>query len=424
MDWLESFHSVLSPSLISLIVSAGVGLIIGLEREFNTHDQPTHIGGIRTFVLVAILGNTASWVSKFTAAGVLIGLLSGFLILIIVAYHVQTQRGKIGLTTPLALVLTFLLGIANSEGLMQESLAIVVLMTTVLSLKEQLHRVINKITEEELFAFIKFIVLALLLLPLLPTEPFGPSGLLKPRDLGYIAILVLSLSFTGYLLLKYGSPQKGIILTAIIGGLFSSTLIAWVFSAKSRERPDLAQAYGSGIVLASSIMFFRVFAWVTIFAFPVAKELFLPLLLMLMVSLVPTWQVFRSHKKSGEAPPLSPGNPLDIKNAILFVLLYIGITLLMSASRQWLSQTMTYFSGAVAGIADIDAITITTSKWAVTPGGQTRQAATIILLAVMSNSIFKCLVSVFNGTAALRKPVGLGYGLVLLVGVVWLALFG
>jgi uncharacterized membrane protein (DUF4010 family) len=420
MDWLTSFSAYLNPAFISLIVSAGIGLIIGLEREFNTQDDPAHVGGIRTFVLASVLGNVADWLSKYTSATLLIAALAGFFLLICVAYYVQAQKGKMGLTTEVALLLTFLLGVAVSKGLMQESLAVVVLMTAVLSLKDELHRFIQKITEEELFAFIKFIVLALLVLPMLPTAPFGPDNLLTPRDLGYIVVLVLSISFTGYLLLKFGSPQKGILLTAIIGGLFSSTLIAWVFSSKSRERPDLSPAYGSGIVLASTIMFVRVFIWASIFAFPVAMELILPLSLMLLVSLAPTWQVIRDRKIEGNTTPLIPGNPLDIKNAIFFVFLYIGITLLMSASRQWLTPAMTYLSGAVAGIADIDAISISTAKWASSAEGQTREAAIIILLAVMSNSVFKWLVSVFRGHKAVRKSVGLGFGLVLLVGLGWM----
>lgn len=420
MDWLQSLNTLLTPAFTSLLVSAGIGLIIGLEREFNTHDDPAHVGGIRTFVLVAILGNVADWISTHTSSEILVTALAGFILLVIVAYYVQTQKGKFGLTTEVALLLTFLLGVANSKGLTQESLTIVVLVTTVLSLKEQLHGFIKQITEEELFAFIKFIVLALLILPVLPTNGFGPENALTARDLGYIVVLVLSISFLGYLLLKFGSPQKGILLTAIIGGLFSSTMIAWVFSSKSRERADLSPAFGSGIVLASSIMFVRVFIWASIFAFPVARELFLPLLLMLLVSLIPTWQVLRQHKPEKNVTPLTPGNPLDIKNAIFFVFLYIGITFLMSTARQWLSPAMTYISGAVAGIADIDAISISTAKWAATPSGQSREAAIIILIAVMSNSLFKWLVSVFRGHPALRKPVGTGFGLVLLVGLGWL----
>ena len=421
MDWLIS---ILTPSFFSLLVSAGIGLIIGLEREFNTQDDPSHIGGIRTFILAAILGNVVDWIARQTDAAVLVALVAGFILLVVVAYYAQTLRGKIGLTTEIALLLTFSLGILNSRGLMQESLAVVVLMTTVLSLKEKLHGMVKQITEDELFAFIKFIVLALLILPMLPTAPFGPENLLTPRDLGYIVVLVLSLSFSGYLLLKFGSPQKGILLTAIIGGLFSSTMIAWVYAARSREHKELSQVYGSGIVLSSAIMLVRVFIWTFIFAFSVAKLLFLPLLLMLLVSLAPAWQVLRQDKKVKNETPLNPGNPLDIKNAIIFVLMYSGITLLMSASRSWLSPAMTYLSGAIAGVADSDAITISTAKWASSPSGEPREAAIIILLAVMSNSFFKGMISLIRGDSELRKSVGLGFGLVLLVGICWLVYWG
>ncbi len=420
MDWLESLNTILTPFFIGLLVSAGVGLIIGLEREFNTHDEPGHLGGIRTFILVAILGYCAGWVGNLNYPEVLIAVLAGFFLLVSVAYYTQSVKGSTGLTTEVALMMTLVLGIVISAGYRRESLAIVVLMTLVLSLKEKLHGFIRRITEEELFAFIKFIVLALLILPMLPDESFGPENLLNLRDMGWIAVLVLSISFLGYLLLKFGSPQKGIMATAFIGGLFSSTLIAWVFSARSRERKDLAPAFGSGIVLASSIMFVRVFLLTSVFAYQVALMLLAPLFFMLIASLLPTWRVLKSRQTESDTAQIDPGNPLDVKNAILFILLYIGVTFLMFGSRQWLGTTLTYLSGAVAGIADIDAITITTAKWASVSPDSNRQAAIIILLAVMSNSVFKLLVSVFNGSTEIRRPVLTGFGLVLSVGTVFL----
>lgn len=420
MDWLDSLNTVLTPFFIGLLVAAGVGLIIGLEREFNTHDKPGHLGGIRTFALVAVLGYVTAWVAAQNYMSVLICVLAGFFLLVAVAYHKQAMEGNMGLTTEVALLVTLVLGVAIAAGYMREALAVVVLTTLILSLKEQLHGIIRRITQEELFAFIKFIVLALLILPLLPDEPFGPAGLLNLRDMGWIVVLVLSISFAGYLMLKFGSPHKGIMLTAVLGGLFSSTLIAWVFSARSRERKDVAPAFGAGIVLASTIMFVRVFMLTTVFYYPVAWMLFPALLLMLLVSLLPSWNLLRNRSMESETPQLEPGNPLDIKNAVFFVLLYIGVTLLMFGSRQWLGTTLTYLSGALAGIADMDAITISTSKWAAATPDSNRQAAIIILLAVMSNSVFKLLVSVFNGAAELRRPVLLGFGLVLLVGVVFL----
>ncbi len=416
MGWFDSLNTVLTPFFIGLLVSAGVGLIIGLEREFNTHDEPAHIGGIRTFTLVALLGYCAAWIGKMSDISVLVAVIAGFMLLVGLAYYTQVQAGKTGLTTELALMLTFMLGVFNASGLQRESVSIVVLMALILSLKEQLHGFIRQITEEELFAFIKFIVLALLILPMLPDQSFGPQNLLNLRDMGWIVVLVLSLSFAGYLLLKFGSPNKGILLTAVIGGLFSSTMIAWVFSAKSRENKELAPVFGSGIVLASSIMFIRVIILCLIFAPQVAMSLLFPLLLMLIVSLAPAWQILKKHKRSSDGPQLSPGNPLDIKNAVFFVLLYIAVTLFMHASRQWLGTTMTYLSGALAGIADIDSITIATAKWASATPDSNQQAKVIVLLAVMSNSVFKLLVSLFTGAPELRKPVLLGFGLVLLVG--------
>jgi uncharacterized membrane protein (DUF4010 family) len=416
MNLFESLNVLLSPFLTGLLTATGIGLVIGLEREFNTHDKPTHIGGIRTFILASVLGYCAGWIGRLGYPEVLVAALAGFFALIVVAYYAQARKGNVGLTSETALLMTLLLGIVVAAEHVREALAIVVLMTLVLSLKAQLHGFVRRWTQDELFAFVKFIVMALLILPTLPDQAFGPENLLNLRDLGWIVVLVLSISFAGYLLLKFGSPHKGILWTAVIGGLFSSTLVAWIFSARSRERPDLSQAFGSGIVLASSIMFVRVFMLTSLFAFPVALRLALPLSLMLIVSLLPVRKVLQTKATESDAPQLMPGNPLDIKNALYFVVLYIAITYLMFSARSWLDPAMVYLSGAAAGIADIDAITISTAKWASGAPEQHRQAAVIVLLAVLSNSLFKLAVSLFNGSSELRRPVALGFGLVLLAG--------
>lgn len=425
MNLSELFQALFPPFFSGLLVATGVGLIIGLEREFDTHEQPGHIGGIRTFILVSLAGYAAGFLALNTDAGIWVAALGGFMVLTAIAYFLQAQKGKSGLTTPLALVLTFMLGLLIANGYVREPLAVVVVITTVLSLKTQLHGFIRQVTREEWLDFVKFIVLALLVLPMLPDQSFGPEQMMNFRDLGWIAVLVLSISFTGYLLLKFTSANVGVLSTAIIGGLFSSTLIAWVFSAKSRDRPDLGGALGAGIVLASSIMFVRVWVWTFLFAHAVAVRMTAPLLIMLVLSLLPTWLVLRNRRPAGDTPQVTPGNPLDIKNAILFVLLYIGVTYFMYFSREWLGTAMTYLSGAVSGIADIDAITITTSKWAATTPDVNDQAAAIILLAVLSNSVFKLVVSLLNGDAALRRPVLIGFGPVLIAGaafvVYWLA---
>ena len=414
--------AILPPFFQHLLVTAAIGLIIGLEREFNTHGERAHVGGIRTFTLAAMLGylsgtvaaNSVLWVIPFT--------ILGFFLLLSVIYYYQVRQERYGLTSELSMLSTLLLGILVSQGYVQESLAVVVVMTALLSVKEQVHGIVKKITEEEMFAFIKFTVLALLILPILPDKSFGPEGLINFLELGWLVIIVLSISFTGYLLLKFVG-QRGILLTALIGGLLSSTMVTWVFSERSREKPELSASYGAGIILASSVMFIRAFALAAVFYQPVARLLVIPLSVLLVLNLLTAYRVYRLQQHNGETPSLNPGNPLDIRNAVVFTLIYTGITFGMYYARQWSGQVGVYLSGAISGIADIDAITISSAKWASADTEQTGFAASVIILAILSNTVFKAVLSYIRGSEALGKSVVTGFGIILITGTTWLLLW-
>ena len=423
MNISDFFNNPFGSFVIGLLMASGVGSIIGLEREFNTHGEAAHLGGLRTFTLIALAGFIVGELAQHTHIYLLLAATLGFMGLIGIAYFIQTQNQKLGLTSELGMLLTFFLGVLIAYGHIQEALAAVVVITTILSLKEQLHNIVKKLTNEELFAFIKFIILALLILPMLPNQTFGPDNSINVRDLGLIVMVVLTFSFGGYLLLKFGSPNKGILLSALIGGLFSSTMIAWVFASRSRERPEYGPVYGAGIVLASSVMLVRVFILTAIFAFPVAKLLILPLSMMLLASVVPAIISWRRDEQV-QTGALDAGNPLDIKNALFFAGLYIATTLLMYYTREWLSASMVYVSAAITGIADIDAITLSTAKWAATHQAQSTVAQRLILVAIFSNSVFKLSVSLIRGVPALRFAALKGFGLVIGAGVLYLVLVG
>lgn len=413
--------ALLSPFLQHLLIAAAIGLIVGLEREFNTHGQETHIGGIRTFPLVAILGYLGGALAKNTELNILWVFGGGFFGLIALVYYFQVQRGKSGLTTELAMLITLILGMLVALGFVRESLEVVVLVTVILSVKEQVHAFVKQVTEEELFAFVKFIVLVLLVLPMLPDQRFGPENLLNFRELGWIVMIVLCIGFAGYLLLKFGGMRRGILFTALVGGLFSSTMVAWVFSAKSREKPEYSAAYSAGVLVSSSVMFVRVYVLATVFYLPVAQQLFWPLLLLLAISAAFVYFIFNKQTHVPDSPQLNAGNPLDIKNAAFFAALYIGITLFMYYSRQWLNTSGVYASGALSGMADIDAITISTVKWAAGDAAQTGTAANIVVIAVLSNTLFKGTMSMLRGTPYLRRMVALSFGVLLLCGMIWIA---
>lgn len=399
-----------------LLVSVGTGLIIGLEREFNTHQEAAHLGGTRTFPLVSILGYSTVTLAKQTAPVVLVAGIVGIFALVVLAYWVQTQKGKLGLTTALALLVTYFLGAMTAYGLLVEAVSLTVFTTTLLSLKDQFHSFVKRITEEEMFAFIKFFIIALLVMPLLPDKPFGPGGLLNAREIGWIVVIVSSISLTGYLGLKFGGMQRGILLTAFAGGLFSSTMVAWVFSQRSRETPEAAVTYSAGIVLSSSIMFVRILLLVWGFYPPLAYQLIVPCMILLVASLGVVVYLMYRHKDQPMKEDFPLGNPLDLKNALFFVVLYASVSLFMVYSGQWFGEAGLYVTGTLSGVADMDAIAISTAKLTGRSGVTVTDACNVIVMAMLANTCFKLGVSLLRGVSQLRRYTAIGFGLILLSG--------
>lgn len=402
-------------------MATGVGFIIGLEREHQqqTEHNTRHFAGLRTFPLIAILGFAVGFISDTYMSWLLPATTLGLSLLVTAAYFVQAQKGNIGMTTELALALAFILGALAAYGHPAEALAVAVITTVLLSLKEELHGFVKQITDTELAAFIKFFVIALLLLLMLPDQYFGPENLLHYRELGWIVILVSSISFAGYLMLKFSGPQRGILLTALMGGLFSSTMIAWVFAARSRETPGLSRIWGAGILLSSSVLYIRLLLLTATFNTVITKQLVLPCVLMLAVTLLTVWYYTREKAVEQQPANIPLGNPLDIRSALFFGLLYIAVSLFMYYSRQWFGEKGSYISGIISGIADMDAITISTAKWA-KQSEMSFYGANLVMVAALSNTVFKFTVSMMKGHASMRRSLVTGFGAVLLIGLIWL----
>lgn len=414
-SWLD----FLPPFLQGLLVAAGIGLVIGLEREHEQQTQTRHFAGLRTFPLIAILGFTVGFISDQYLSWLLPAVTLGIFLLIAAAYYIQAQNGNFGLTTELALSIAFTLGALAAFGHPAEALAVAVVTTLLLSLKEELHGFVKQITDQELEAFIKFFVMALLLLLVLPNQYFGPENLLHYRELGWIIILVSSISFAGYLMLKFSGPQRGVLLTALMGGLFSSTMIAWVFAARSRETPAISRLWGTGILLSSSVLYVRILLLTATFNTAVTWQLALPCLLMLAFTLLLVWHHSRNKEMPAQQANLPLGNPLNLRNALFFGLLYIAVTLFMHYSRSWLGEKGGYISGFISGIADMDAITISTAKWA-KQADTAYYGANVVMVAAMSNTLFKFGVAMAQGHATMRRSLAMGFGAVLLMGLAWL----
>ena len=402
---------------IRMLVAVGIGFVIGLEREHSSLSKKSELfAGVRTFVVVVLLGFLSTMVSILFFPWIFVGALFSVTFIVSVSYWITASRGEIGGTTELTILLAFLLGCTTFMGFLEPSLALTVVVTVFLSLKVSLKTFIGQITHDELYAFITFVVLALLILPFLPNQTFGPFNVFNPKELGWVIVLTSGLGFVGYLLMKFLGTDRGILFTGIVGGLISSTVVTWIFSKKSKEVPDLSIHCAVAILAASTIMIIRVVVWIMIFNPSLWPALTLPVALIFFTGLGTSIYYYRQQRLAKPMDTKIPlGKPLNLREAIFFGLLYTGILFLVSYANQQFGNAGIFISSAIAALTDIDAITISLSKLA----GENMPfltAQNAILLAALCNTIVKIGISVSAGSKQLRRFVLIGYGLIFLAG--------
>jgi uncharacterized membrane protein (DUF4010 family) len=403
-----------SELIIRLLVALGIGFLIGLEREHDALKQKIQsFAGIRTFVFVVLLGFSGAMIAAVFTPWIYFGILISVVLLIAIAYQVTASTGDIGSTTEFSLLLAFVLGGLSFLGFIEISLMITVVVVVLLSSKLKLQNIIGKISSEELYDFIRFVVLVLLIFPFLPNENLGPFNVLNPREIGWVIILTSGLGFVGYILMKLLGSGRGILLSGIIGGLVSSTAVTWVFTKKSKESVELSLNCAVAILAASSIMILRVLIWAFIFNRELFDQLYLAVIFVLAVALAVTFVFYFKHKKENIETEIGKSKPLDIQGALFFGLVYTLILLVVSYANEYLGEKGMLLSSAIAGLSDIDAITISVSKIA----GQSLSfeiASNAILIATISNTCVKLGIGLWAGSSQLRKYLFIGYGIVFL----------
>lgn len=415
----ENFKLTEFDFLIRLLVTTGVGFVIGLEREFSQYSETDEIfAGVRTFTLVALLGFLTAFLSVSFTIWIFIAGFFGVVFLVAISYWVTSQKGNIGGTTEFATIVTFLLGALILIGNINAGLALTVITVVLLSLKVKLRTIIGQLTQNEIYALIRFVVIALLILPFLPNNHIGPYNLINPREIGWVIVLTSGIGFIGYVLMKFLGADKGILLTSIFGGLVSSTIVTYTFSKKSKETPELSRHFAVGIFAASSVMVIRMALLVLVFNKSMLNALVLPLIVIFLTAIGITFYFYKKQLTSSFLNnKLTLGTPLNIKNAVFFGIFYMSILMLVSYSNSEYGEKGIYFSSAISALTDIDAIAISVSKL----GGTSIELLTAqnaVLIATLANTLSKIGIAVSIGSSGLKKYVLIGYAIIFISGIV------
>jgi uncharacterized membrane protein (DUF4010 family) len=398
-----------------------IGILVGLQREYSHGDPGKELfAGVRTFALMSLVGCTAGLVAEILASPwAFIGILFLTGTLIAIAYSISAWRGEVGLTSEVAALVTILSGALCYWGYLALAAAIAVTTTVLLSLKLEMRTFARRLTREDVYATLKFAVITAIVLPVLPNQSFGPPPLnvLNPYKIWLMVVFISAISFLGYVLIKVVGSRQGIGLTGLLGGLVSSTAVTLSFSQRSQEDSDLAKPFALAITVAWTMMFSRVLVEVAALNIRLLRVLWVPMAAAGVVGLAYCVYLYFSQRTDQEGD-VALSNPFELGPAVKFGLIYAAILLFSKAAQTYLGDTGIYLSSVVAGLTDVDAITLSMAELSQATGSVgLSTAARAIVLAAMSNTVVKGGIVLTSGAPALRRALLPGFILILVTAI-------
>ncbi len=392
--------------------SLAIGLLIGVERGWHQRELAAgaRAAGVRTFALIGLLGGGAARVG-LELGGPLVPAVAFLALagLLVAAYAARVRGGgRPDATTEVAALVTFVLGCGPPLGFGLTAGAAAVVVAGLLSTKRRLHAVVAGLEERELFAALQLLALAFLLLPLLPAEGVGPWGALHLRAILALVLLIGGLSFLGYAVVRRVGARVGLALAAALGGLVSSTAVLLDFARRARAEPGLLPLLRSGVVGAGGTMYARVTGLVALVDPSLAGRVAPPLLAAALTCWLTATLGWRRAVPGPPTPraPVSVRNPLALGLALKFALLLAGVSLLAAALTSWLGDRGAYVLAAVAGLGDVDAITLALSRQHAA-GLAGAVAADAILIAAAVDTLLKVSLAFGLGGGAFGRGVAL-----------------
>ncbi len=397
MDWSQN-------NFASLALALGLGLLIGVERERRKGTGPTrHFAGIRTFSLVSLAGAVAQalnfpWITL--VAAVLVALLA-------VISHLKDRSKDPGVTTEMALFVTFLLGmLAVEQPVMAGACGVVV--AALLAAREPLQRFSTQtLSEPELHDALLLAGSVLIVLPLAPNQPLVWLGGLNPRTVCLLVVLIMGVQAVGHVALRLFGARMGLSLSGLVAGFVSSTATIAAMGVRVSKAPELHMAFVAGAWFSTVSTSLQVGLIALVLQPSALRTLGASLACALLTALaLGVWAV----RRSPVLPPESHvrGRAFSLKQSIGLALMLSGITVVVGWVQSAFGTLATFAATALAGFADmhspVAAVISLSSHGSI-------DAATLwmaTLLAFSTNTVSKVVAAYAAGGKRYGNTVSLG----------------
>lgn len=390
-----------------LAEALALGLLVGAERYRGREPGERKSAGVRTFAILCLLGALCGIIA---VNGITIVTFSAVAALILLGYY-RTPAGSIGLTTEIAALLIFWIGyLLSSQEAAAISLGIV--LTIFLASKRRLHGFVrDQVSEAEFESTLKFLAVVLVIYPILPDRDMGPYGFFNPRELWGLVILVSSISYAGYFLVRWLGDRRGLLLGSLAGGIVSTTAVTMSLAERSRNAPDAGRLMGTAAVLANAVQGPRLLLLLWVVNHDLARSLAIPLIGMAVVGFAGAWLLARTAGKAEVKFPLT--NPYSVRPALEFGLFFLAILFVVRLANLWLGEQGILIASGISGVVSVSAVVLSISELFEQAAVSPTIAGSAIIIAIATNALSKLALALVHGTR--QMAFWLGGGLVTMV---------
>ncbi|WP_072546652.1 MgtC/SapB family protein [Mediterranea massiliensis] len=426
---MEQIYQYLPEELVTFVLVTLFSLLIGLSQRrisLKREGETTLFGTDRTFTFIGILGYLLYILDPeeyrlFMGGGFVLGAL-----LALNYYVKQTRYHVFGVTTIVIALIAYCLApiVVTQPSWFYVMVVVTVLLFT--ELKHTFTELAQRMKNDEMTTLAKFLAISGIILPMLPKSDLIPGIHLTPYAIWLATVVVSGISYLSYLLRRYVFHQSGILVSGIVGGLYSSTATISVLARKSRTAtPEEAPEYVAAMLMAVSMMFLRFLILIGIFSRETLAVIYPYLLAMSLVSAGVAWFL---HKKrpaavAGEVEEDDSSNPLEFKVALIFAVLFVVFTVVTHYTLVYAGTGGLNLLSFISGFSDITPFILNLLQG--TGGVATLVITACSLQAIISNiAVNLCYGLFFAGRQSALRPWMLrGFGGVIGVNLVLLLLF-
>jgi uncharacterized membrane protein (DUF4010 family) len=396
-----------------LVIASLVGGLIGVEREL----KEKVIVGMRTFMLTSMFGALSAWITTSSEQGyfLTIAFLGIIFLAVLVTMIKNMSLWDIGITTSVAFLVAFVLGVMVGLGMYFEGVAGGILVTGVLVSKKYSTAFSETLTHSEIRNALEFGIIAFILFPIVPNAPIDPYGMINPRTLILIVILVTSIGFAGFLAIRRVGMEEGLPIVGALGGLFSSNAASSAIASKVKVTEGYISSFKVAIVLTNSVMLIRNLIIAAVLSLTVFRIMLVPQLLMAASGIIYSRFIKFEREEKKIEPPVE--SPFAIMPAVRFALFFTVISLVVTYLKDFGVESI-YLAAFIGGVVSSSGVTASFASLASTGSIDPMVAAHGCVISSMGSSLGKVIITRISGTDLLTKEVLKPQVVVILVGLV------